>query len=60
MALRNRIKALISATDGQDLVEYTLMLGFFVLASAALYIRMSDNIDRLWQGITARLAETGG
>ena len=57
MEIRNRLKTLLTDTRGQDLVEYTLMLGFFVLASAALYIQMSENIDRLWQGITARLAD---
>ncbi len=59
MEILNRLREALTDTRGQDLVEYTLMLGFFVLASAALYIQMSENIDRLWQGITARLADNG-
>ncbi len=59
MEILKRLREALTDTRGQDLVEYTLMLGFFVLASAALYIQMSENIDRLWQGITARLADNG-
>jgi Flp pilus assembly pilin Flp len=34
--------------SGQDLVEYTLILGFVALASAALYATISTDILDIW------------
>jgi Flp pilus assembly pilin Flp len=34
--------------DGQDLVEYTLLLAFVALASAALFISAGGNINVIW------------
>jgi Flp pilus assembly pilin Flp len=34
--------------SGQDLVEYTLILGFVALASAALYATISTDILNIW------------
>ncbi len=42
---------------GQDMVEYTLLLAFLVLASAALYLGMNDSINGIWTGISSRLAD---
>ncbi len=44
-------------TEGQDIVEYALLLGFLVLTSAALYIETSNVIDQIWQTIATRLAD---
>jgi Flp pilus assembly pilin Flp len=41
----------------QDLVEYTLLMAFLVLASAALYMNVSQTINALWTAISSRLAE---
>jgi Flp pilus assembly pilin Flp len=34
--------------DGQDLIEYTLLLAFVALASAALFIGAGGNINGVW------------
>jgi len=34
---------------GQDLVEYTLLLAFVALASAALFIGAGGSINTIWQ-----------
>ena len=34
--------------DGQDLIEYTLLLAMVCLASAALMIGSSDAVDGIW------------
>jgi len=44
--------------QGQDLVEYTLLLVFFVLAGAALYIGISGSINSIWTGISNRIANS--
>ncbi len=34
--------------QGQDLIEYTLLLAFVALASAALFIGAGDSIKGIW------------
>ena len=34
--------------EGQDLIEYTLLLAFVALAVAALYTSMSGSINSIW------------
>ena len=35
--------------DGQDTMEYTLLLGFVALAAAAIFPVVSANIKTIWQ-----------
>ena len=42
---------------GQDLVEYTLLLAFVALASAALFIGAGGSVSGIWNVANARLAE---
>ncbi len=34
--------------DGQDIVEYTLLLAFVVVVSAALFLYNSDSVAAIW------------
>jgi Flp pilus assembly pilin Flp len=34
--------------EGQDLIEYTLLLAFVCLASAALFINAGKNMNAIW------------
>jgi Flp pilus assembly pilin Flp len=34
--------------DGQDLIEYTLLLAFVALASAAIFIGAGGNVAGVW------------
>jgi len=43
--------------DGQDLVEYTLLLAFVALASAALFINAGTGISSIWSAASSRLAQ---
>ena len=43
--------------DGQDLVEYTLLLAFVALASAALFIGAGTSINSIWSTANSRLAQ---
>jgi Flp pilus assembly pilin Flp len=43
---------------GQDMVEYTLLLAFFVLVGVALYIGVSQNINGIWTGVSNRIANS--
>jgi len=41
--------------DGQDLVEYTLLLAFVALASAALFINAGASISNIWTAAKQQL-----
>jgi Flp pilus assembly pilin Flp len=42
--------------QGQDLVEYSLLLSFVCLAGAALFIGMGGTTSNLWSITNSRLA----
>ena len=42
------IAELLKGEQGQDLVEYTLLVAFVVLASAAMYINAGGSITGIW------------
>ena len=42
--------------DGQDLVEYSLILAFIALSGAAAYLGMSASTQGLWSIVNSRLA----
>jgi len=39
---------LLAGEDGQDLIEYTLLMAFVALASAALFIGAGGSINSIW------------
>ncbi|MGB7763047.1 MAG: hypothetical protein WBL61_24650 [Bryobacteraceae bacterium] len=42
--------------QGQDLIEYTLLLAFLVLASAALLIGAGSNVNSIWTTTNTQLS----
>jgi Flp pilus assembly pilin Flp len=42
--------------QGQDLVEYSLLLAFVALASAALFVAAGGSITGIWTAANTRLA----
>jgi Flp pilus assembly pilin Flp len=42
--------------QGQDLIEYTLLMAFVALASAALFIGAGGNISKIWSSTNSQLA----
>jgi Flp pilus assembly pilin Flp len=45
---------------GQDLIEYTLMLAFVALASAALFVGAGHSINTIWSKAGAQLSTAAG
>jgi Flp pilus assembly pilin Flp len=43
------LKSFIREEQGQDLIEYTLLLAFVCLASAALFINAGTSINSIWK-----------
>ena len=42
--------------QGQDLIEYTLLMAFVALASAALFVGVGGSISRIWTTSSSQLA----
>ena len=46
--------------QGQDLIEYTLMLAFVALASAALFSTAGTSINTIWTKTNNQLSTAAG
>ena len=42
--------------QGQDLIEYTLLIAFVALASAALFIGAGGSVKTIWTAANSQLA----
>ena len=42
--------------QGQDLIEYTLLMAFVALASAALFISSGTSISKIWSTTNSQLS----
>ena len=49
------LRNLWNGEQGQDLIEYTLLLAFVALASAALFIGAGGSIKNIWTTTNATL-----
>ena len=54
--MRREVTKLLADTSGQDLIEYTLLLAFICLVSAAMFIGVGNNVSILWSITNARLS----
>jgi Flp pilus assembly pilin Flp len=45
-----------SDTQGQDLIEYTLLMAFVALASAALFLGAGNSIVGIWTAANSQLS----
>jgi len=42
--------------QGQDLIEYTLLMAFIALASAAIFINAGASVSSIWQSASNQLS----
>ena len=54
--MKTLIHHFIKDDQGQDLIEYTLLLAFVCLASAALFISAGGSVAGIWTATNTRLA----
>jgi Flp pilus assembly pilin Flp len=52
----NVAKRLWQDEQGQDLIEYTLLMAFVALASAALFISSGTSISAIWSDTNTNLS----
>jgi Flp pilus assembly pilin Flp len=54
--LTPRVLAFWNDEQGQDLIEYTLLMAFVALASAALFIGAGGSISSIWTTTNTQLS----
>jgi Flp pilus assembly pilin Flp len=52
----NVIRNFWNDEDGQDLIEYTLLMAFVALASAALFLGAGGSISGIWTTTNSQLS----
>ena len=50
------LKRFFRDEQGQDLVEYTLLLAFVCLATSALFVSSGGSLSGIWTSANSRLA----
>jgi len=50
-----QLKGFFRDESGQDLIEYTLLLAFVALASAALFIGAGGSVEGIWTATNGQL-----
>ena len=53
--MKNPMINLLRDEQGQDLIEYTLLIAFVALASAALFTSAGGNISTIWGSASTQL-----
>ena len=54
--MTNAIRRFWNDDQGQDLIEYTLLMAFVALASAALFIGAGGSVQGIWTTTNSQLA----
>ena len=54
--MKNMILRFVKDEEGQDLIEYTLLMAFIALASAAIFINAGSSVSKIWSGASTQLA----
>jgi Flp pilus assembly pilin Flp len=54
--MKNFFSTFVNDDQGQDLIEYTLLLAFVALASAALFTSAGSSVSKIWGAASANLA----
>ena len=54
------IKQFLSDEAGQDLIEYTLLMAFIALASAAIFTSAGGSIQGIWSTASSNLVAANG
>ena len=57
--LRRCLRAIRREDDGQDLIEYTLLLAFLALASAGVFMQLGATSASVWGGANTTIGQAG-
>jgi Flp pilus assembly pilin Flp len=54
--MKNFMLNFLKDEEGQDLIEYTLLMAFIALASAAIFINAGTSVNTIWKNASNQLA----
>lgn len=54
--MKNLLIQFLKQEQGQDLIEYTLLMAFLVLGSAALFAHAGSSVNNVWKSANTVLA----
>ncbi len=54
--MKNMIINFLKDEEGQDLIEYTLLMAFIALASAAIFINAGASVNSIWKSASTQLS----
>jgi Flp pilus assembly pilin Flp len=49
------VSRILRDEQGQDLIEYTLLMAFIALASASIFLSAGGSIQGIWSGASSQL-----
>jgi Flp pilus assembly pilin Flp len=55
-ALRQKSGKFLKEEEGQDLIEYTLLIAFICLASAAIFVNVGGSVSGIWTSASSTLS----
>jgi Flp pilus assembly pilin Flp len=55
--LTTAARGLWNEENGQDLIEYTLLMAFVALSSAALFATTGTNVSKIWSASNSQLSK---
>jgi Flp pilus assembly pilin Flp len=56
LLMMNLIQRFLKDEEGQDLIEYTLLMAFIALASAAVFVSAGQSVSTIWGSTSTQLA----
>jgi len=54
--MKKQISRFLQDENGQDLIEYTLLMAFVALASAAIFVSAGSSISGIWGASSTQLS----
>jgi Flp pilus assembly pilin Flp len=54
--MKSMIMNFVRDEQGQDLIEYTLLMAFIALASAAIFVNAGSSVSSIWGKASNQLA----
>ena len=54
--MKMSIRNFTTDEQGQDLIEYTLLMAFIALASAAIFTSAGTSVNSIWKSASTQLA----
>jgi Flp pilus assembly pilin Flp len=54
--MKNLMLNFLKDEEGQDLIEYTLLMAFIALASAAIFINAGTSVNSIWKNASNQLS----